>query len=569
MMTNNMTITNVLNSKITKRILVLLPLLTLIISILCGIQYQIWDDDYMNWIAKGLFASKPDEHLLFINVCLGYVFKFLYSVCNSINWYGLSFILIGLASTYTLLFVLKKYINYYYSLLISLILELFVLFNFTFTCLAIITSAIALIKMIDLCNDEKLNRKSFCIQLFATIILYECGFLLRKESGLSTILILIPLIIITIWKNIKKKRLWLIILTVIVLSSSFTLINNWAYSSKEWKDWENYNIARAQVLDYPITNYEKNKNAYKKIGISENDYKCMYFGDAQAYLFSDKQYFNEKRLKQIVDLMPKSERYNYNVLSHFKQIIVIKIFIVLLLLCALFFVSTKNRKKWFYVAHIVFTYCTLSYLAYINRLIEKVFWPLIMISMAVAIYQFASSKTKTKKYIKYLFIVCGLFMVVWTSKMIDTRMHNYQYNAKVSNDNKELISYIEKDKGNNLYILDLYQYAKLYYQKPILDIGNQSVNNVLPLLDCYSYSPYYYKHIERFNLKYKKRMNLNFAENDNVFFIDWGSDKVASQKKYIIAKYIEEHTQKKVRIKTVKHIKKCKANIYKIEYQQK
>ena len=543
-------------------ILMVFPLVAAISAILFGIQYHIWDDDYMNWISKGLFANTPDEHLLFINVCLGYFLKGLYTVCNSINWYPLFFVCLIIVSSYAFLFCIKRYIKYYYAALITILFELFLLFNLTFTCLGIIVSAIAVIVMTDLWNNKSIELKSFIFAIAAMIILFECGLMLRKDSVEAALLICLPLLVISGIKNIKNKRMWITLIIIAILSSSVLFINSRAYSSEEWHEWKEYNNARGQILDYPIADYNKNENEYKKIGISPNDYKCIYLNNMVNYSFSDKQFFSKKRLDNILEITSTQKRYNLNIIDYFKKIISLKLFILFLAICIYFMFVAKGKRRLFYALQIIVTFGTLSYLVAINRFVEKVYCPLLVISILVASYEFAKEKKERRTLNTVIACILMGLSCLWTVNVVNTNAQIYKSYEKESKSYGEVTSYIESDKSENLYVMDLYFFGRLYYRKPIFQTGNKSIKNVIPLLDCYTYAPFYYKHINKYSLKYNERMNLNLAENKNIFYVDW------DKKKDILVKYIEEHTHKKIKTQVVKRMNNRKVTIYKMEYRQ-
>ena len=106
-----------------------------------------------------------------------------------------------------------------------------------------------------------------------------------------------------------------------------------------------------------------------------------------------------------------------------------------------------------------------------------------------------------------------------------------------------------------------------FFNKPIITTGNKQVKNALPLLDQYTYTPFYFDCIEKFHLFDKERLNLAFVENDNVYYVDFNNYKHSQERKKILIKYITEHTHKKIKVKTIKTIKKCRASILKLENQ--
>ena len=51
------------------------------------VRFETNDDTAMNLIASGSLTGSPSELLIFTNVSIGYLLKWLYSTTSNINWY--------------------------------------------------------------------------------------------------------------------------------------------------------------------------------------------------------------------------------------------------------------------------------------------------------------------------------------------------------------------------------------------------------------------------------------------------------------------------------------------------
>lgn len=561
-----MKLSDLTKNKIIIRVSLLLPIVIAIVAVILKIQYYICDDDYMNWISNGTLTGKADEHLLFINVCLGYLFKWLNLISSNINWYGWFFIFLIVISVYALIFTLKKYVNVYIALFISLIVELYLLFNYSFTGLATIVTSIGIIKVIESLNNNFKGKRHFVFLVFSVLLL-ECGLMTRRDSFLASVVIAIPLIIFSVFNNKKILfRFCATIFIVVILSSGLLLIDSKSYSSKEWKEWKKFSSTRSELTDYVIADYDKNISNYKKIGISKNDYECIRNRKMVNGCFSDKKFFNIKRLKQIIKMTQNKERYDFELLDYFKQIGSIRIIWVFILLELLFYISIKNRTKWFYIAQIAVTLLTLSCLVFLRRMPERVYNPLVLSSILISIYQFLKSKQEIKNILRYGLLICGVLITLWTFKLVGQNVKQYNTDEQKATKYSELISYIDNN-DNKLFVFDQNQFSTIFYGKPIINTGIKQVKNAMPLLDVYTYAPFYYDCINKFHLFDRERLNLAFVENDNVYYVDFSDNYDSHHKKDILIRYIKEHTHKKIKVKTIKTIKKCKASVLKIEYQ--
>lgn len=561
-----MTFTNLMNNKIVLRISLLIPVVVFIIAIFLKIQYFICDDDLYNWISRGVFTGKPDEHLLAINVCLGYLFKGLNVISSDVNWYGWFFITLIIISTYVLLFILKKYTNVFIALFISVLVELYLLFNYSFTGLAFFVSAIGFIKIIDTLKYN-IREKKYLVLLVFSIILFECGFMIRWQSFAISLVIFTPFIIFGAFNNKKLVvRFCLTMAVAALLTTGLFFVNKQSYNNQEWKIWNEFNETRVPLADYVIADYDKNVSNYREIGMSKNDYECIRYDNYNHNYFSDRKFFNNKRTSQIVKMTPNKEHYDYVLLDYINKIGSIKVFWLFVLLEALFFISTKSRKKWFYLTQIAITLLALSCLVFLRRMPERVYNPLILISILLSTYQFIRSREEITSLLRYCFLIFGVVIAMWTFKLVGQNVKQYSLDEHKSKDYNELVSYIDNNP-DKLFVFDSLKYGDIFFNKPIITTGNKQVKNALPILDQYTYTPFYFDCIEKFHLFDKERLNLAFVKNDNVYYVDFNNQKHSQGRKKILIKYITEHTHKKIKVKTIKTIKKCRASILKLEYQ--
>ena len=57
-------------------------------SLIMPITYQVCDDRFLMQFASGQYLGKPTEYMMFVFFPLSYVFKILYKLNNSVDWYG-------------------------------------------------------------------------------------------------------------------------------------------------------------------------------------------------------------------------------------------------------------------------------------------------------------------------------------------------------------------------------------------------------------------------------------------------------------------------------------------------
>ena len=92
------------------------------------VRFETNDDTAMNLIASGSLTGSPSELLIFTNVSIGYLLKWLYSTTSNINWYTWYLIASFYVGYYALQFQLSKLVlQRNYKLIIHLFLLLLLL----------------------------------------------------------------------------------------------------------------------------------------------------------------------------------------------------------------------------------------------------------------------------------------------------------------------------------------------------------------------------------------------------------------------------------------------------------
>lgn len=82
-----------------------------------------------------------------------------------------------------------------------------------------------------------------------------------------------------------RKRLGTVLGAFVLLFAAVFAVDRWdasQYQSPEWKEYQEFNQLRSQLLDYGFPDYESNKELYKELGISKEAlelYKTWNFND--------------------------------------------------------------------------------------------------------------------------------------------------------------------------------------------------------------------------------------------------------------------------------------------------
>ena len=105
------------------------------------------------------------------------------------------------------------------------------------------------------------------------------------------------------YRNKKLRRLEICVLTFGVLLLSVFGVDRWdssKYRSAEWKEYQEFNQLRSELLDYGFPDYDSNQEIYEELGISREAYELY-----KSWNFNDTEKFDTEVMKKLVDLKQK------------------------------------------------------------------------------------------------------------------------------------------------------------------------------------------------------------------------------------------------------------------------
>ncbi len=68
-------------------------------------MYESDDDQGMQYIASGFYTGRPDAHLVYTNILIGWVLKFLYGSWAGCNWYFIYLLAVHFAALTVIAFL--------------------------------------------------------------------------------------------------------------------------------------------------------------------------------------------------------------------------------------------------------------------------------------------------------------------------------------------------------------------------------------------------------------------------------------------------------------------------------
>ena len=270
-------------------------------------SFETNDDIVFAELGSGLRGVK-DAHLVFQNYGLGMIYRLLYGVTGRLPWYTIVQYMILLAAFTVVTYVLISRLGEISGLCLFVILacgfgyEGYIHLQFTKT--AGIAAAAAVFLLLYLLEQEKYSWWGIAGGILLAVIAYmyredqfwaSCG--LMAGAGLLFLFELRK------YRNKKLRRLGICVLTFGVLLLSVFGVDRWdssKYRSAEWKEYQEFNQLRSELLDYGFPDYDSNQEIYEELGISREAYELY-----KSWNFNDTEKFDTEVMKKLVDLKQK------------------------------------------------------------------------------------------------------------------------------------------------------------------------------------------------------------------------------------------------------------------------
>lgn len=270
-------------------------------------SFETNDDIVFAELGSGLRGVK-DAHLVFQNYGLGMIYRLLYGVTGRLPWYTIVQYMILFAAFTVVTYVLISRLGEISGLCLFVILacgfgyEGYIHLQFTKT--AGIAAAAAVFLLLYLLEQEKYSWWGIAVGILLAVIAYmyredqfwaSCG--LMAGAGLLFLFDLRK------YRNKKLRRLGICVLTFGVLLLSVFGVDRWdssKYRSAEWKEYQEFNQLRSELLDYGFPDYDSNQEIYEELGISREAYELY-----KSWNFNDTEKFDTEVMKKLVDLKQK------------------------------------------------------------------------------------------------------------------------------------------------------------------------------------------------------------------------------------------------------------------------
>lgn len=280
----------------------------LIINAAGQLSFATNDDTTMVALAGGGYGS-PSQYIINMHIVIGYLLKWLFTICNDINWVAIFYLFVYFAAVLLLdvVFLFRSTSTVYYicDLLIVNLVFTVVISYFTFTVVAYWAGIAGLLAMTAAGYLEK-KRQRIPLCAAGGFVLVLCA-LVRGEA-LKSLLIIYLAVVICVWILDKKKQAAVIMACALCLIPLSSYTNLWMVNmnpvQKEFFQWGEL---RSAALDCRKVPYSEELSAQ---GMSPAQYLMIY-----APFYYDRDVINEDALQLLIDMNEPLQKYNIDIMG--------------------------------------------------------------------------------------------------------------------------------------------------------------------------------------------------------------------------------------------------------------
>jgi hypothetical protein len=271
------------------------------------------DDAVMNMIVAGKgYGLVPDEHMVFSNVLIGFVLKWLYTACPSFPWYGTYLLIVHFAAQTTMLYCviatgytrlrLRLYLAYF------LAAGLYVLNNLQFTSAAFLIgqSGILLLMLFVRKTAAGATPKRVVIRGYAcAFVLLVISSLVRREVLYPVIGLAIPCCGLVALAG-RRPRAAAAACFCVLVCAFFTATACWQYNhayyntDDGWRNFYEYNKVRVKFNDEAWVRYSPETSyLFREVNWSANDFAML-----SAWFFDDEDRYSLEAMRHVLEEYP-------------------------------------------------------------------------------------------------------------------------------------------------------------------------------------------------------------------------------------------------------------------------
>ena len=386
-----------------------------------GIRYEVNDDAIISNIAAGAYGTET-HRLVYVNILLGWFFKFFYALLPSLNWFVILQFAGGIACFSVLGgLLLKKAGILNGAILFCLFLllagtDFFVFFHYVKYASLFLVTGLTLLA----CNLGQVNKASL-----AGLALALVGSMLRFQQFFAIGAMAAALLL---WKYIKldkagKTRAACMVAGLCTLAFLFAGIDTLSYrASPAWAHYRTFNAVRTEISDFRLQYAETPED------IDGLDYSVTDFEMLQTWNFYDTEVFPLERLQETESALPYNTLpdASMSALKSALQTLYLSRIHILFAFTLLAWLIFSKKKNWpAFLGLLVMMGLLIFYLSWRGRYLPRIEYALVFAGVVFSSCFIQPRKIHTPS--STCFITCLLALAMLPSLiMLRTDMQDYR-----------------------------------------------------------------------------------------------------------------------------------------------
>lgn len=491
-----------------------------------GFEYPVVDDIMINQT----ILSHENMLLPYVGIGLSTLLVALQKIFQGWNIYFIFLVLsyCGSISIFTDFLYKKKL---YVLIPLTLLMQCVLIKYFSFSVIYYLVAAAGILLLF---NQSK----------FMGIVTVAIGISIRPQITASLMMLVLPFLIYEILKNKKWKEI--LILVGIVLSVN---ISNKVYTMTrpDVQEYLKWNELSTNLRDFPEISYEKHREEFEKMGISENDLKVSTY-----WLFAEKRALNKEMLEKIQSVRSITEKYSFDIPQFINDYFQNIILVAYLILFAVWLLLFRPKNIWAWLLPIT-PFILIGALFVRQRVVERVYLPLMVSFLMFLLIYSPVFYEKRKWFKKKVLFLCvqGIFLIIGY-KWLEFMNQEWYWFPTIQESMNPKYYQVVKNHPDQLIVFG--GYGTLVNSQPSLSTfrirTNQVVSNTTTLGNWQTFSPHYQQLLNSYKIDDSENLLSSSIDNDNVIFF-WAKD---SGNMNSVIKIMKEHYNKNVYFEEVEKV---------------
>ncbi len=540
----------------------------LILTLICLPLFLLWrfnvkivflnnDDLYIGELVSGITTGRPESHLVHIGYLTGLLLSRLYMVWSSTPWYGIflfTMIYGSIAVAFSAMLLKLEKVWQKVLLTISAVYMIcsFFFYHLTEIQYTTVTTVVCMTSVVlFVLAEDKTHWKKYLKSNIPSFLFFFFSFNIRDKA---CVMVLPVFFFIGLVKVLKEKKMFRPVLAyasgLVVIMLLLFGVERIAYSGDEWREFERYNTAREQVMDYAgFPTYEENVVLYEELGISKQSYVSLATRyqvlldenvDADFMEAMEDVSGNDREINLIKMFKSFVERHLTSYIDRPLNIIVYFMYVGAIVLAVL---SGKYNALYDVLALFFGRMVIWAYLMYIDRSLPRVTQGIYIVELMVLFAIVISNclwVNKKKEHAKLpriagVCILAGMIFICCRWGLpYSTKIYHYN-NSQMAYATcyREMREYFNEHQ-ENVYLADMFSFS--YFTKDILAEEYPSVGNYVMMGNWVANSPWTDSIAEHYQIESYEEAAIM---QENVYFVFIDSEGTSWQ--YLADYYAEKY----------------------------